>query len=409
MFIELFGTHIRREAGAPPVLPAEVCRTRTGSLCTLCHASWASYSAEARARDGALAQFWAGLAPGAPLAPLVTSPLGRHYRSVSKRKAFLSRDEVRLGLIQGEGRHRPVPVRACGIEPEQHAAVYAHVEKVIHTPQVRPLARSLRYVIVKGSYTALVVIISVDRIDGAAVSAANALSRGLTGACGTVRGVLLYEDPGSDRYYLGGRNAPPRRSVRKIFGDTDIRLTFGGRSFRCPPLVFSQVNASLVDALIVEASGMLELTAEADLYDLYCGYGLFSLTAGAAGRRVTGIERSAESVEAAARNAAARGTTNARFLRAEITGSSLGGILSHLRRRDVVLLDPPRGGTAPGVIECVAAARPARVVHMFCNIDIMPAELERWRREGYGVVRGVPFDMFPGTDDTEVMVLLTRS
>jgi tRNA/tmRNA/rRNA uracil-C5-methylase (TrmA/RlmC/RlmD family) len=76
-----------------------------------------------------------------------------------------------------------------------------------------------------------------------------------------------------------------------------------------------------------------------------------------------------------------------------------------VRTRDAILLDPPRGGTAPGVIECAAARRPGRVVHMFCNVDIMPAEIARWKAAGYMPVRGVPFDMFPGTDETEVMVL----
>ena len=42
---------------------------------------------------------------------------------------------------------------------------------------------------------------------------------------------------------------------------------------------------------------------------------------------------------------------------------------------------------------------------MICNIDIMPAEISRWKTAGYAPVRGVPFDMFPGTDETEVMLL----
>jgi hypothetical protein len=42
---------------------------------------------------------------------------------------------------------------------------------------------------------------------------------------------------------------------------------------------------------------------------------------------------------------------------------------------------------------------------MFCNMDIMPAEISRWRAAGYMPARGVPFDMFPGTNETEVMVL----
>ncbi|HUI11748.1 MAG TPA: methyltransferase domain-containing protein [Bacteroidota bacterium] len=409
MFSELFRRHIGRAQGSAPDLPAGLCRTRAGSLCALCHASSTAYDAEARARGAALAEFWTRLPSPGPLAPLVRSPLGRRYRTVTKRKAFLARDEVRLGLIEGEYGRRPLPVRACAIEPETHAAVYARLEESIHAPAARSLARALRYVIVRGSYDELVVIFSVDRIDGETVRGANGLSRGLTGACPAVRGVLLYEDRGDDRYYLSARSAPPARSVRKIFGTTDIRLSFGGRTFHSPPLGFSQVNASLVNALIAEAGTMLALGGDDDMVDLYCGYGVFTLTAGRAARRATGIERSAEAVEAAIRNAKARGPSNARFIRGDITEESLGAVLSRLRRRDAVLLDPPRGGTAPGVIECVAAARPARAVHMFCNIDIMPGELERWSRAGYRVVRGTPFDMFPGTDETEIMVLLERA
>jgi hypothetical protein len=37
----------------------------------------------------------------------------------------------------------------------------------------------------------------------------------------------------------------------------------------------------------------------------------------------------------------------------------------------------------------------------------MPAELERWRSTGYRLAEAVPFDMFPGTDEIEVMALFT--
>jgi hypothetical protein len=44
---------------------------------------------------------------------------------------------------------------------------------------------------------------------------------------------------------------------------------------------------------------------------------------------------------------------------------------------------------------------------LFCRIDLMPAELERWRSTGYRLAEAVPFDMFPGTDEIEVMALFT--
>jgi tRNA/tmRNA/rRNA uracil-C5-methylase (TrmA/RlmC/RlmD family) len=61
------------------------------------------------------------------------------------------------------------------------------------------------------------------------------------------------------------------------------------------------------------------------------------------------------------------------------------------------------------VIEELALHRPARAVHIFCNPDLLGGELSRWQGAGYDAVRGVPFDMFPGTSDIELMVLLEPS
>jgi tRNA/tmRNA/rRNA uracil-C5-methylase (TrmA/RlmC/RlmD family) len=72
----------------------------------------------------------------------------------------------------------------------------------------------------------------------------------------------------------------------------------------------------------------------------------------------------------------------------------------------VLLLDPPRQGTGPGLIRALAARKPRRVAHWFCDMDAMPAEIERWRRHGYMVAKVTPLDMFPGTDNLEVLALL---
>jgi tRNA/tmRNA/rRNA uracil-C5-methylase (TrmA/RlmC/RlmD family) len=77
------------------------------------------------------------------------------------------------------------------------------------------------------------------------------------------------------------------------------------------------------------------------------------------------------------------------------------------RGNDAILLDPPRSGTDKEVIEYIAARKPTRVLHIFCNVDIMPNELKRWTESGYSITRAIPFDMFPGTSAIEMMVLLT--
>lgn len=409
MFREIFAKHAAGAARGGAPLPGEACRTPSARICRLCHASVLEYEAEANARDGALREFWMGLFPGTPIGALVRSPLGRGYRTVSKRKAFPVKGETRLGLIDagGQAGHRPLDVAACRIEPESHAAVYARVGKSMLSAAARPLLPVIRYVIVKGNYRELVVLLSVTRIDTGIVAAANSVSRSLTKSCPDVRGVMLFEDRSDGRYYLGTRNPSGRGSVRKIYGDTSVYQKFAGRGFLFPPLAFSQVNASLVDGLIEEAVLMLGLTPESDMYDLYCGYGLFTLTIGARARHAAGFERTPEAIEAAEANALRLGSANARFFRSDITGETLTRLLSRMKPSDGLLLDPPRSGTGPGVIECAAARRPGRVVHMFCNTDVIEGELFRWRKAGYVPVRAVPFDMFPGTDETEILVLLT--
>jgi tRNA/tmRNA/rRNA uracil-C5-methylase (TrmA/RlmC/RlmD family) len=98
--------------------------------------------------------------------------------------------------------------------------------------------------------------------------------------------------------------------------------------------------------------------------------------------------------------------TNVRFVRSAIDGGTTGALVDRLLPGSHVILDPPRGGTAAGVLEQIAARRPEAVLHIFCQADIIAGELARWNAAGYRVHRCAPFDMFPGTPGIETMILL---
>jgi tRNA/tmRNA/rRNA uracil-C5-methylase (TrmA/RlmC/RlmD family) len=176
-----------------------------------------------------------------------------------------------------------------------------------------------------------------------------------------------------------------------------------------PPLAFAQINHFLLDTLTAKAATMLAPDPRATVYDLYCGYGLFALTLAGQLDRTIGADIAHSSIEAARANASRLGITNARFLRSNLNAPAVAELVRTMSPNDVVLLDPPRNGTAPGILETIASRKPKRILHVFCNIDLLPETVSQWNRAGYAVNEAVPMDMFPGTSSVEVLVLLTPS
>ena len=384
------------------------CQSPDARRCTLCHAVDLDYVSEVAIKDQALCSFLQACVPSRVISPLTPSPLGRGYRTVTKRRVFRYRGTTTLGLIApaGEGSYKPFDVVHCAIEPAAHAPIYRQIHEALGKMVYQPLAEVLRYVVIKGSYSEYTLILSVGEISPGVVSATNTLSRSLTHACKEIVALFLYEDKSDGRYYLGSQDAS-RSGFRKIFGNKEIFQRIGGRSFLYSPLSFSQVNISLADQFVAKAGELLALDGEMMLFDLYCGYGLFALCLAERVKAVIGVDSGAESIASAVANATRQRVRNARFIRSAISAETISRIIMHIRPRDVVLLDPPRSGTTEGVIESIASRRPAKALHIFCNIDIMHAELKRWKDSGYAVSKVVPFDMFPGTSSVEIMVLLS--
>jgi len=98
--------------------------------------------------------------------------------------------------------------------------------------------------------------------------------------------------------------------------------------------------------------------------------------------------------------------TAPKFLAHRITVGYLEKTLPPPVSNEVILLDPPRQGTLPGVIAALARRRPQKALHIFCGVDQIPPSLKEWQAGGYQVRRIAPLDMFPGSANLEIMILL---
>ena len=72
-----------------------------------------------------------------------------------------------------------------------------------------------------------------------------------------------------------------------------------GKRFVYPVQSFSQVNQSMLDPLVEQVGGLLQLPVKGTLYDLYCGYGLFGISFAERAGRVIGADIAPAAIEAA--------------------------------------------------------------------------------------------------------------
>ncbi len=164
------------------------------------------------------------------------------------------------------------------------------------------------------------------------------------------------------------------------------------------PESFYQVNLEVNELVVAEVDRILQELAPARLLDLYAGVG--NLSAGAVRRGVpaTLVEYD--------RSSAGDATFN--LPEAEVLVQDAGKWVPGHRFFDVALLDPPRAG-AQGLLQKLVVTRPRAILYLSCDPVTLARDLRGVATSGYRVASVQPYDMFPGTDHVETLVVLVRS
>lgn len=366
------------------------------------------YSKELEIKNKALKDYWkVKNLPGQPLA-LKPSPKGRFYRTTTKRKVI--HKDGKYYFLFGDNDEIPQNyfVNQSLLEPEEHYHIYDFVSQKINTGAYKLLGEKLNYIIIRGNYSEFTVIFNVHTLNAAIVNKLKLMAETLNKAELKIISVFIYLDPTRSEYYL--ENERPRDVInfKKLFGPDKIFLKFNNKKYSYHPTSFSQVNESMIPIFLNEAKSLLKSADTARLIDLYCGYGLFSLFLAEDFSEVLGIESEGESVNSAIHNSAyAKERKRIKFLPKRITGNNLAQLLPEQTGVDeFYLLDPPRQGLDNGVIKTIASRHPARVLHIFCGIERIKEELQEWEKNHYKVKTITPLDMFPGTPNLEILILL---
>jgi 23S rRNA (uracil1939-C5)-methyltransferase len=201
---------------------------------------------------------------------------------------------------------------------------------------------------------------------------------------------------------LSDRYSPEKESV--LWGSNYLYEILGSLKFQISAQSFFQTNSHMAGKLYQVIGEMTEAAGEETALDVYSGIGTISLFVAGSVRRVYGIESSFSAVDDAKINARLNSVDNAEFICAK-TEDYIDSFVG--KELQIVVLDPPRAGVHPKVINSLLRIKPERIIYVSCNPTTLARDLVLLG-EGYKIEAVQPIDMFPQTYHIEVVAKLAR-
>ncbi len=146
------------------------------------------------------------------------------------------------------------------------------------------------------------------------------------------------------------------------------------------------------------------------MYDLYCGTGTIALFISDSVALVVGIDNIPSAVDNAVMNARYNNITNCEFVLGDLK-DRLTKDTQWMRSNpipDVLVIDPPRSGMHPKVVQEVIRLGSRRIVYVSCNPTTQARDVKVIVEGGYRIDAVQPLDMFPHTYHIENVVKLTK-
>ena len=195
--------------------------------------------------------------------------------------------------------------------------------------------------------------------------------------------------------------------IRVLWGKGTMEDTLCGLRFSVSPLSFFQVNPAQTEKLYGLALEYAGLTGSETVVDAYCGAGTISLLLAQKAKKVIGIEIVPEAIQNANENAVRNHIENAEF-HVGATEDLLPRLIADGLRPDVIVLDPPRKGCDPAVLDAIIAAAPKRVVYVSCGAPTLARDAKLLAEGGYTAEKVQCVDMFCWTGAVETVMSLVQ-
>ncbi len=328
-----------------------------------------------------------------------------HYRNKAQYRFTENGNRITAGFY-ASGTHRVIGNETCPLQPKIFGDIARYIcgfaEKhnisVYNEQTGNGLLRHLYIRCGSGDNGEICVCIVIN---GKELPYAYMLAEELRSNFSCIVGVIININYNNSNIILG-------EEFVTIWGKCGITDIFCGVELEVSPAAFYQVNHDAAELLCRIAADKADLKGNEHLLDLYCGIGSIGLSMSHKVRRLTGVEIVPQAVECARKNADRAGITNATFI---CSDSAVGAsdILSATDEiPDIVILDPPRKGCAPELLDSLSASGIAKIVYISCNPATLARDCLKLSDLGWTFGEIQPVDLFPRTGHVECVVVLNK-
>ncbi|MBQ3030135.1 MAG: 23S rRNA (uracil(1939)-C(5))-methyltransferase RlmD [Agathobacter sp.] len=340
----------------------------------------------------------------AKVSPIVGMENPYYYRhKVHAVFDCVARGQVVAGVYK-KNSHDVVDIESCQIEDQEADKIIREIKDLLKSFKIRTYDEDtgyglLRHVLVrKGYHTGeiMVVLVLVSPI----LPSKNNFVKALRKNHPNISTVVINVNDKRTSMVLGERNIV-------VYGKGFIEDKLCGCTFRISPNSFYQVNPAQTENLYEKAIACAALTGKEKVIDAYCGTGTIGIIASKHAKEVIGVELNKDAIKDAVTNAKRNEIKNIRFINDD-AGKYMVSLAEKKETVDVVIMDPPRSGSDEAFLSSVVKLAPKRVVYVSCGPDTLARDLKYLTKKGYKVTEATPYDMFPMTAHTEVVVSLVR-
>lgn len=334
------------------------------------------------------------------ISPCQASPAPLYYRNKVQAPIKQGKNGIRVGFY-ARNSHDLVDVDTCYIHCELGQEVYETATELLKSSGIsaydwKSLKGELRHLIVKTAVNrkeALVVIVT----RGKATPSLEQVAEEICQRHPEVKGVIQNINPSPHNVVLG-------RQYVCLAGGSYMEEEILGLLFRVSPASFFQVNPWQARQLYQQVIDWAALKGTETVLDAYCGVGTLSLLLAREAKQVIGVECVQQAIDDAEKNAALNEIENVTFVCAEAEKW-----IQHSEPMDLVVLNPPRKGCDPEMIQAVGKMQPPKVLYVSCDPATLARDLAGLREYGYQIDAVQPFDMFPQTAHVETVVMCSKS